>query len=99
MLGQIPISDLPVGRLARIEWLSRAFGLHYIVTVSVSASAVALMAWIHGTWGASARCSGCWALLLILLDVMLLPKGDQALRRKDALEHEKERGGENTASR
>jgi len=37
--------------------------------------------------------------LLILLDVMLLPKGDQALRRKDALEHEKERGGENSASR
>jgi predicted MFS family arabinose efflux permease len=100
VFGQIPINDVLLGRLARSEWRSRAFALRYIVTFSVSASAVPLIAWIHGAWGFSAlfRLLAA-AALLIFLAVMLLPKGDQALRRKDALEHEKERGGENSASR
>ncbi len=39
------------------------------------------------------------AALLIFLAVMPLPKLVEALRREDALEHEKERGGEDPAGR
>ncbi|MDA0652468.1 MAG: hypothetical protein O3C49_04220, partial [Proteobacteria bacterium] len=93
-------NDVLVGRIARSEWRSRAYALRYIVTFSVSASAVPLIAWIHGAWGFSALFKLlAAAALLIFLAVMLLPKGDAALRRKDAFEHEKERGGEEPASR
>lgn len=53
VFGQIPINDVLVGRIARSEWRSRAFALRYIVTFSVAATAVPLIAWIHGTWGFS----------------------------------------------
>lgn len=51
VFGQIPINDVLVGRIAKTEWRSRAYALRYIVTFSVSASAVPIIAWIHGTWG------------------------------------------------
>jgi MFS family permease len=100
VFGQIPINDVLVGRLARSEWRSRAFALRYIVTFTVSASAVPLIAWIHGAWGFSMlfRLLSA-AAALIFLAVMLLPKADEALRRKNTLEHEEERRGEEPASR
>ncbi len=51
VFGQIPINDVLVGRIARSEWRSRAYAFRYLVTFSVMASAVPLIAWIHGTWG------------------------------------------------
>jgi len=51
VFGQIPINDVLVGRLARSEWRSRAFGLRYVVTFTVMASAVPLIGWVHGNWG------------------------------------------------
>ena len=70
------------------------------MTFSVSASTVPLVAWIHGVWGFGALFKLlAAAAVLIFLAVMTLPKADAALRRKDALEHEKERGGEEPASR
>jgi MFS family permease len=51
VFGQIPINDVLVGRIARSEWRSRAYAMRYIVTFTVSASAIPLIAWIHGTWG------------------------------------------------
>ena len=51
VFGQIPINDVLVGRIARSAWRSRAFALRYIVTFSVAATAVPLIAWIHSTWG------------------------------------------------
>jgi len=100
VFGQIPINDVLVGRLARSEWRSRAFALRYIVTFSVSASAVPLIAWIHGTWNFDMlfRLLAA-AALLIFLAVMLLPGADRALRREDALQHEEEHGRENATSR
>ena len=44
VFGQIPINDVLIGRLARSEWRSRAYSLRYIVTFSVSASTVPLVA-------------------------------------------------------
>jgi len=82
VFGQIPINDVLVGRMARSEWRSRAYSLRYIVTFSVMASAVPLIAWIHGSWGfgrlfiiLSA------AALLIFVAVLLLPKSHDPLMR------------------
>lgn len=51
VFGQIPINDVLVGRITKSEWRSRVYALRYIVTFSVTASAIPLIAWIHGTWG------------------------------------------------
>lgn len=54
VFGQIPINDVLVGRMVRSEWRSRAYGIRYVVTFTVMASTVPLIAWVHGTWGFSA---------------------------------------------
>lgn len=51
VFGQIPINDVLLGRVVRSEWRSRAYALRYLVTFSVMASAVPLIAWIHQGWG------------------------------------------------
>ncbi|MFT5046647.1 MAG: MFS family permease [Porticoccaceae bacterium] len=53
VFGQIPINDVLVGRMVRSEWRSRAYGIRYVVTFSVMASAVPFIAWVHGTCGFS----------------------------------------------
>ena len=53
VFGQIPINDVLVGRMAKSQWRSRAYAARYIVTFSVMASAVPLIAWIHEDWGFS----------------------------------------------
>ncbi|MBI2985218.1 MAG: MFS transporter [Deltaproteobacteria bacterium] len=54
VFGQIPINDVLVGRIARSEWRSRVYAVRYIVTFSVMASALPLIAWLHTTWGFAA---------------------------------------------
>ncbi|MEM1200375.1 MAG: MFS transporter [Pseudomonadota bacterium] len=49
--GQIPINDVLVGRVAKSAWRSRILALRYTITISVMASSVPFIAWIHGTWG------------------------------------------------
>ncbi len=51
VFGQIPINDVLIGRITRSQWRSRAYALRYIVTFSVTATAVPLIAWIHAGWG------------------------------------------------
>jgi MFS family permease len=81
VFGQIPINDVLVGRMARSEWRSRAYALRYIVTFSVMASAVPLIAWIHGTWGFSTLFGLLAAAAsLIFVAVMLLPKSAEAVQ-------------------
>lgn len=75
VFGQVPINDVLVGRMARSEWHSRAFAARYIVTFSVSATAVPLIAWIHGAWGFNTLFGLLTvAALLIFLAVLILPK-------------------------
>ena len=54
VFGQIPINDVLVGRITKSEWRSRVYALRYIVTFSVMASALPLIAGIHASWGFSA---------------------------------------------
>ena len=85
VFGQIPINDVLVGRMARSEWRSRAYGMRYIVTFSVMASAVPLIAWIHGNWGFSAL-FGLLAIAatLIFVATLLLPGVTQIGRPQSA---------------
>ena len=74
VFGQIPINDVLVGRFARSEWRSRAYALRYIVTFTVSASAVPMIGWIHGTRGFGALFGLLAAgAFLIFLAVLTLP--------------------------
>ena len=54
VFGQIPINDVLVGRIASSAWRSRLYGIRYIVTFSVMASTLPVIAGIHASWGFSA---------------------------------------------
>lgn len=83
VFGQIPINDVLVGRIARSEWRSRAYALRYIVTFSVMASTVPLIAWIHGTWGFNVL-FGVLATtaLLIFFAVLALPNPKKSVQNQ-----------------
>jgi MFS family permease len=51
VFGQIPINDVLVGRMSKSSWRSRAYAFRYIITFTVSSTAIPLIAWIHSTWG------------------------------------------------
>ena len=80
VFGSIPINDILVGRMASSEWRSRAYALTYLVSFSVSAVAVPLIAKIHGTWGFD-RLFAVLAILafLIFVAVVFLPRENQSL--------------------
>ena len=79
VFGQIPINDVLVGRIARREWRSRVYALRYIVTFSVSASAVPLIAWLHATHGFDMLFNVlAVAALAIFAGTLFLPGADNA---------------------
>ncbi len=49
--GQIPINDVLVGRVAKSAWRSRILALRYTITITIMASSVPFIAWVHATWG------------------------------------------------
>ena len=51
VFGQIPINDVLVGRITRSGWRSRVYSLRYIVTFSVMATTLPVIAGIHAGWG------------------------------------------------
>ena len=51
VFGQIPINDVLIGRITRSEWRGRVLSVRYIVTFSVAASALPVVAGIHAGWG------------------------------------------------
>ncbi len=79
VFGQIPINDVLVGRMARSEWRSRAYAARYVITFSVMASAVPLIAWLHNTWGFNALFIVlAIAAMLIFFAALMLPDLDAA---------------------
>ena len=73
VFGQIPINDVLIGRVTNSEWRSRVFSLRYIVTFSVAAAVLPVIAGIHATWGFGAlfvvmavAASGIFAAALML---------------------------------
>ncbi len=49
--GQIPINDYMIGKMARSELRATIYGVRYIVSFSVLAAALPLIAYIHGNHG------------------------------------------------
>jgi MFS family permease len=49
--GQIPINDYMIGRLAEGEYRARIYGLRYVVSFTVLAASLPLIAFIYGNWG------------------------------------------------
>ncbi|MPY73652.1 MAG: MFS transporter [Alphaproteobacteria bacterium] len=75
VFGQIPINDVLVARITRSEWRSRIYAVRYIVTLSVAATAVPIIAGVHSSWGFSALfLVMAGAATLIFFAVLLLPR-------------------------
>ncbi len=72
--GQIPINDYMIGKMAKSELRATIYGVRYIVSFTVLAAALPLIAYIHGAYGFDTLfrvLSG--AAAVIFLAVMLLP--------------------------
>ena len=75
VFGQIPINDVLVARVTKSEFRSRVYALRYVVTFSVSVTAIPLIAWIHAVWGfGNLFLVLAFAAAAILCAVLLLPR-------------------------
>lgn len=73
--GQIPINDYMIGRMAKSEMRATIYGVRYVVSFTVLALALPLIAYIHGHWGFDVLfrvLAGAGAL--ILAAVSMLPQ-------------------------
>ncbi len=81
VFGQIPINDVLIARATKSEYRSRVYSVRYIVAFSVSASAVPVIAWIHGGWGFSALFIVlAVGAATILASVLMLPRTGSFIR-------------------
>ena len=82
--GQIPINDYMIGRLADGQWRARIYGVRYVVSFTVLAAALPLIAFIYENWGFDALFRVlALSAAIILAAVSLLPQRLPAAR--DAL--------------
>ena len=73
--GQIPINDYMIGRLAEGEWRARIYGVRYVVSFTVLAAALPLIAFIYERWGFDALFRVlAFSAAIILAAVFLLPQ-------------------------
>ena len=73
--GQIPINDYMIGRLAEGEWRARIYGVRYVVSFTVLAAALPLIAFIYERWGFDALFRVlALSAAVILAAVFLLPQ-------------------------
>ncbi|MFQ5575000.1 MAG: MFS transporter [Terriglobia bacterium] len=88
VFGQIPINDVLVGRMSKSTWRSRAYAFRYIITFTVSATAVPLIAWIHSTWGFHVMFSVISGLAAcIFMAVLMLPRTGAISGEKVVADH------------
>ena len=84
--GQIPINDYMIGRLADGQWRARIYGVRYVVSFTVLAAALPLIAFIYENWGFDAlfrvlALSAAVILAAVSLLPQRLPTGRDALAR------------------
>jgi MFS family permease len=73
--GQIPINDYMIGRLAEGEYRARIYGVRYVVSFTVLAAALPLIAFIYENWGFDALFQVlALSAAIILVAVSLLPQ-------------------------
>ena len=79
--GQIPINDYMIGRLADGQWRARIYGVRYVVSFTVLAAALPLIAFIYEHWGFEALFRVlALSAAIILTAVSLLPQRLPAAR-------------------
>jgi len=73
--GQIPINDYMIGRLADGQWRARIYGVRYVVSFTVLAATLPLIAYVYESWGFDTlfRVLAVSAAI-ILLAVLMLPQ-------------------------
>ena len=82
VFGQIPINDVLVARIASSAWRSRLYAIRYIVTFSVMASTIPVIAGIYASWGFSALfavmavAAGCILTAVLMLPSSVSPAGN-----------------------
>jgi len=73
--GQIPINDYMIGRLAEGEWRARIYGVRYVVSFTVLAAALPLIAFVYENWGFDALFRVLAVSASIILGaVLMLPR-------------------------
>jgi MFS family permease len=73
--GQIPINDYMIGRLADGEWRARIYGVRYVVSFTVLAATLPLIAFVYERWGFDALFRVlALSAAVILAAVLLLPQ-------------------------
>jgi MFS family permease len=73
--GQIPINDYMIGRLAEGEWRARIYGVRYVVSFTVLAAALPLIAFVYENWGFDALFRVLAVSASIILgSVLMLPR-------------------------
>jgi MFS family permease len=72
--GQIPINDFMVGRLAEGQWRARIYGVRYVVSFTVLAATLPLIAFVYERWGFDVLFNVLAAsAAIILAAVLMLP--------------------------
>jgi MFS family permease len=73
--GQIPINDYLIGRLADGEHRARIYGVRYVVSFSVLAASLPLIAFVYDSWGFDALFRVlALSAAVILVAVAMLPR-------------------------
>jgi hypothetical protein len=73
--GQIPINDFMIGRLAEGEYRARIYGVRYVVSFTVLAAALPLIAFVYEHWGFDALFRVLAVSAAIILGaVLMLPQ-------------------------
>ena len=73
--GQIPINDFMIGKMASGAARARIYGVRYVVSFTVLAASLPLIAFVYDNWGFDTlyRILAC-AALTILAAVLALPQ-------------------------
>jgi MFS family permease len=73
--GQIPINDYMIGRLADGEWRARIYGVRYVVSFTVLAATLPLIAFVYENWGFDTLFRVlAFSAAVILAAVLMLPQ-------------------------
>jgi len=73
--GQIPINDYMIGRMAEGEYRARIYGVRYVVSFTVLAAALPLIAFVYENWGFDALFRVLAVSAAIILGaVLMLPR-------------------------
>jgi hypothetical protein len=73
--GQIPINDYMIGKMASGAFRARIYGVRYVVSFSVLAATLPLIAIVHDNWGFDTLFRVlAGAALVILVAVAILPR-------------------------